>query len=110
MNAPAKQSAAPEPDECDAPSRSQIYVGLGWTKDILVMRGQDVTADSQAVFAALKSLVGAFERQSMVGVKTASDALVEAATSLRFTAGKINDDAGLLSRKAREHINRKPRI
>lgn len=97
----------PEQDECDAPTRGQIYVGLGWTKDILVMRSQDVTAESQAVFAALKSLVEAFDRQSMVGVKTASDALVEASGSLQNTARKIHDDASVLARKAREHLNRR---
>lgn len=107
---PARPPAEQETDECDAPTRGQIYVGLGWTKDILVMRAQDVTADSQAVFAALKSLQEAFARQSMVGVKMACDALVEAATALRGTAGKISDDGGMLSRKAREHLNRKPQI
>ena len=96
-------------DESCAPTSGQIYVGLGWTKDIIVMRAQDVTADSQAVFAAIKSLNQAFERQSMIGVKEASRLLSIAATSLQVTARKINDDASVLQRKAVEHLKRRSR-
>ena len=96
-------------DESCAPTKGQIYIGLGWTKDIIVMRAQDVTADTQAVFAAIKSLNEAFERQSMIGVKEASRLLCTASTSLQVTARKINDDASVLQRKAGEHLNRRSR-
>lgn len=112
MTAPAKQTAAQEPepdiDSC-APTKAQVYVGLGWTKDILVLRCSDVTADSQAVFAAVKSLSEAFERQSMASVKAASESLHAAATALEITARKTGDDAAVLARKSREHLNRRSR-
>lgn len=98
----------PDTDSC-APTSGQIYVGLGWTKDIIVMRCQDITADSQAVFAAVKSLAAAFEIHSMVGVKIASEALHAAATALEVTARKVGDDGAVLARKSKEHLNRRPR-
>lgn len=109
MNKPvAVASVEPDTDSC-APTRQQIYVGLGWTKDIIVLRCRDITSDSQTVFAAAGSLSQAFEMQSMASVKAASEALHAAAVALEITAKKIADDASVLARKSKEHLNRRPR-
>jgi hypothetical protein len=108
MNQTLPIPTEPDVDSC-APTTSQIYVGLGWTKDIIVMRCNDLTSDSQAVFAAARSLSDAFDRQSMASVKAASEALRAAATALEVTARKIGDDGAVLARKSREHLNRRPR-
>jgi hypothetical protein len=97
-------------DESDAPTRSQVYVGLGWTRDILVMRMQDIRADIEALQAAHNALAEAFDKQSMAAVKQASEAIVEASKSLRRAAQNTHDDASVLARKAREHLTRSARI
>lgn len=96
--------------ESGAPTRPQIYRGLEWTKDILVMRMQDIRSDMEALEEAHKALVGAFSSQSMASVKQASEAIAAASLSLRGAVQRTHDDASVLARKSMEHLNRSARI
>lgn len=95
--------------ESCVPSSRQVYVGLGWTKDILVMRMHDIRSDLEALLGGHKALADAFDKQSMSGVKQASEAIVSASLSLRSAVQRTHDDASVLARKAKEHLNRRAR-
>lgn len=111
MPVPQENIRDVEPDaDSSAPTMAQVYVGLGWTKDILVMRTHDIRADVEALLAGHKALVEAFDRQSMASVKQASEAIVSASLSLRSAVQRTHDDASVLARKAKEHLNRRARI
>lgn len=97
-------------EQTGAPTRPQIYRGLEWTKDILVMRMNDIKSDMDALQAAHKALADAFAAQSMSGVKQASEAVVAASLSLQSAVRRTHDDASVLARKAKEHLNRSARL
>jgi hypothetical protein len=96
--------------EGTAPTRPQIYRGLEWTKDILVMRMNDIKSDMEALQEAHKALADAFTAQSMSSVKQASEAVVAASLSLQSAVRRTHDDASVLARKAKEHLNRSARL
>lgn len=98
----------PDVDSC-IPTAGQIYVGLGWTKDIIVTDCQQMAEQSKVVFAAAGALADAFQKQSMIDVKLASEALSDATKAMLATLNRVNVNGNVLSRKAAEHLNRRAR-
>jgi hypothetical protein len=102
-------TSASSVDESDAPTRAQIYVGLEWSKDIIVAARAQMQDDNDRLLAACNDMVAAFERHDMAGIKQATERGADIARAIRQHSTTIRDFMSVLSKKSQEHLNRRPR-
>lgn len=99
--------------ESSAPTRGQIYVGLGWTTDLIIAARAKMQDDLDALNKACDELAEANREHKMVDLKMASHAVQKAAEALGTTAPHhikyISEQSSMLHRKATEHLNRRGR-
>ncbi len=96
-------------DESDAPTRGQIYVGLEWSKSIIVAARAQMQDDNERLLMECQAMVTAFDARDMAGIKQATERGADIARNIVNQSTSIRDLMAVLARKSKEHLNRKPR-
>lgn len=107
---PARQYVAESHDhKPDAPSKPQIYLGLGYSKDIIIAARAALVDDGAKLEGACRRLNEAFAAQKMVDVKLAIEDVQRYAGEIENAGRTIKYQAAGILKASIGHLNRRPR-